>query len=109
MSRDLKVSAYFVNTSLKKVSTMAPKIIGSEIFIIVAFKCAERITPLRFASSIAVCTNAFNELRFITEESITSPALRFAKSFRTFSEPSFPKNTILYLESFSTVVEVSVP
>ena len=109
ISKDLKVSAYLVKTSLKKVSTIAPKTIGSEIFIIVAFRWAERSTFLFLASSIASWTKDFKEFKFITEESITSPAWRPAKSFNKVSAPSFPLKTILYFVAFSRVVEVSVP
>ena len=46
------------NTSAKKARTAWPKMIGSETFIIVAFRCSENSTPCSLASAICSARNA---------------------------------------------------
>ncbi|MNR61732.1 hypothetical protein D3C85_1835600 [compost metagenome] len=83
--------------------------IGSETFIIVAFKCADNNTLAALACSIASTTNAFNLARLNTELSITSPAFKLAKPFNSVTAPSAPTNSILNCVSFSTVTDFSEP
>ena len=52
-----------------------PNMIGSETFIIVAFRCSENSTPCAFASSICASTKRDSACALITAASITSPAL----------------------------------
>ena len=53
---------------------MAPKIIGSETFIIVALRCTENKTFFALASSISCEINFFKAAKFKTALSIISPA-----------------------------------
>ena len=46
------------NTSAKNARTAWPKMIGSETFIIVAFRCSEKRTPCSLASAICSARNA---------------------------------------------------
>ena len=46
------------NTSAKNARTAWPKMIGSETFIIVAFRCSEKRTPCALASAICSARNA---------------------------------------------------
>src|SRR5690606_39641978 len=82
-------------------STIAPKMIGSETFIMVAFKCADNKIFFSFASAMADATKAFSLESVITEESITSPAFRFARPFNSLTEPSAATNSILNCVSCS--------
>ncbi len=43
---------YLANVSGKKARTTCPKMTGSEIFIMVAFRCTEKSTPSAFADAI---------------------------------------------------------
>ncbi|MNE09085.1 hypothetical protein D3C80_1017510 [compost metagenome] len=88
-------SPYAANTSAKYVSTTAPKIIGSETFIIVAFKCADNNTPAAFASAIASTTKPFNAFKLKVEVSITSPAFNGDRPFNSVTAPCASTNSIL--------------
>ena len=61
----------------------------------VAFKCAESITFFALASAIVALANCFKAFKFITELSITSPAFKFEKSFKTVVAPLSELKTIL--------------
>ena len=61
-------------TFLKYARTAWPKMIGSETFIIVAFRCTEKSTPFSLASSTCSARNASSALRRITAASTISPA-----------------------------------
>ncbi|MNF06494.1 hypothetical protein D3C80_2064530 [compost metagenome] len=69
--------------------------IGSETFIIVAFKCADNKTPAALVSAISFATNAFKAERLSAELSITSPAFKGAKPFNSVTAPSAATNSIL--------------
>ena len=83
-----KVSTYFTKTGFNKVSTTWPKIIGSETFIIVAFRWTEKRTPFSFASSISFFKNSINASLFNTVASIISPACKSILSLSIVSEDS---------------------
>ncbi|MNX66213.1 hypothetical protein D3C86_972990 [compost metagenome] len=100
---------YFSKTGAKKTSTIAPKIIGSETFIIVAFKCTENNTPFAFASSISLDTKLFSAFMLKTALSIISPALSGEVSFNVFVVPSLPTNSILKVSASFTVTDFSLP
>ena len=51
------------NTSAKNARTAWPKMIGSETFIIVAFRCSEKRTPSALASAICSARNASSAAR----------------------------------------------
>ena len=57
------VSPCFANTSAKYVFTAWPKMIGSETFIIVAFRWIENSTPCALASAICSARNAVERAR----------------------------------------------
>ena len=62
-------------TSLKNTETAWPKMMGSAIFIIVAFTCSENSTPSFFAASICSAKKARSALALITAASMISPAV----------------------------------
>ena len=57
--------------------------IGSETFIIVAFKCTESNNPFAFASAISFAANSFKAFKLNTDESIISPAFNGEAAFKT--------------------------
>ena len=61
-------------TSAKNARTAWPKMIGSETFIIVAFRCSEKRTPCSLASSICSSRKASSARRRITAPSKISPS-----------------------------------
>ena len=70
----VRVSPYRANVSGKKARTTWPKMIGSEIFIMVALRCTENSTPSALARSIWVARNCCSAATRMTEASTTSPA-----------------------------------
>ena len=62
------------NTSAKNARTAWPKMIGSETFIIVAFRCSEKRTPCALASAICSARKASSARRRMTAPSKISPA-----------------------------------
>ncbi len=64
--------------------------IGSETFIMVAFRCTENSTPWAFASAICASRKLRSAVRLITEASMISPAFTAVFSFSTFLVPSVP-------------------
>mmetsp|Transcript_6279 Transcript_6279/g.25217 ORF Transcript_6279/g.25217 Transcript_6279/m.25217 type:complete len:335 (+) Transcript_6279:1638-2642(+) len=77
-----KVSPCLANTSLKKTDTTWPKMMGSEIFIMVAFRCTDTIRSSALAlvsSSSMYWRSAAADMR---EASITSPACSATFSLR---------------------------
>ena len=94
-------------TSLKNVRTAWPKMIGSETFIIVAFRCTENRTPCSRASSICSARNASSALRRITAASTISPACTFRPSLSVVLVPSAASCSIVSVSSASTVTDCS--
>ena len=66
--------AYSVNTPAKNARTACPKMIGSETFIIVAFRCRENRTPCSLASAICSARNASSARAAHHRASTISPA-----------------------------------
>ena len=96
------------NTPAKKVRTACPKMIGSDTFIIVAFRCSENSTPLAFASATCSARNASSERRRITAPSTISPASTGTDSFSTVIVPSGATCSIRSSSSPANVIDRSV-
>ena len=103
------VAACFSITSLKKMETAWPKMMGSEIFIMVAFRCSENSTPSFLAASICSAKKARSALALITEASMISPASIAVFAFSTVTAPSAPTSSMRALVADATVVETSEP
>jgi hypothetical protein len=67
--------------------------IGSDTFIIVAFRCSDRRSPCALASSIDVAKKACSARRLIIEAPTTSLASTLT-SFNTLDDPSAPISSI---------------
>jgi hypothetical protein len=65
---------YRWNTSGRNARTTWPKMIGSETFIIVAFKCTENNTPSALARAICAVKNSCSAATCNAVASTTSPA-----------------------------------
>ena len=77
------VAACFVNRSLKKTRTARPNMMGSETFIIVAFKWREKSTPSFLACAICWAKKAPRAFLLMKVASRISLACRVVFSFRT--------------------------
>src|SRR5690606_37123857 len=73
--------------------------IGSETFIMVAFRCSENSTSCARASSTCAATKAASALRLMVEASTISPALTATFSFSTTVLPSACASSIFRLRS----------
>ena len=82
--------------------------IGSETFIIVAFRWTEKSTPCSRASATWAARNASSAARRITAASTISPASTGTRSLSTVTAPSAPTCSIRSSSSASTVTERSV-
>jgi hypothetical protein len=96
------------NTSAKNVRTAWPKMIGSETFIIVAFRCRENSTPFALASAICSARNASSACRRITAASTISPACTASPSLSTVTAPSVAMCSIRSSPSSAIVTDRSV-
>ena len=76
-------SPCLANTSAKNTSTAWPNMIGSETFIIVAFRWSENSTPWSRASAICSARNVRSAATSMTVESTTSPASTGSESLST--------------------------
>ena len=94
-------------TSLKNVRTAWPKMIGSETFIIVAFRCTENRTPCSRASSICSARNASSALRRMTAASTISPACTSRPSLSVVLVPSAASCSIVSVSASESVTERS--
>ena len=81
--------------------------IGSETFIIVAFRCSENRTPCSLASAICSSRKASSARRRMTAPSKISPATTFT-SFSTVTVPSSATCSIRSSSSASSVSDCSV-
>ena len=97
-----------LNTSAKKARTACPKMIGSETFIIVAFRCTEKRTPCSLASSICSARKASSARRRITAPSMISPSLAGSDAVSTVTVPSSATCSIRSSSSASSVSDCSV-
>ncbi len=82
--------------------------IGSETFIIVAFRCTENRTPSCLARATCAARNASSSATCMTEASTTSPARTGTDSFRTVVVPSSPTSSIFRAPSSETTTDFSV-
>ncbi len=93
----------------KNARTTLPKMIGSETFIIVAFRCTENSTSCCLASAICSARNESSAARRITAASRTSPASTATGSRSCVgSPPSAGANSIRTSPSDATVTDCSV-
>ncbi len=78
----------------KNARTTWPKMIGSETFIIVAFRCTENSTPSALARATCAVRNSRSAATRITDASTTSPASTGTDSRSTVVVPSSPASSI---------------
>ena len=97
-----------VNTPAKNARTAWPKMIGSETFIIVAFRCRENSRPCSLVSAICSCRNASSARARITAPSTTSPSWTAIPPLSTVAEPSPATYSIRSSSAWSIVTERSV-
>ena len=97
-----------VKTPAKNARTACPKMIGSETFIIVAFRCRENSRPCSLVSAICSCRKASSARARITAPSTTSPSSTPIESFSTVAAPSAATYSIRSSSSLSIVTLRSV-
>ena len=95
-------------TPAKNARTAWPKMIGSETFIIVAFRCSENRTPLALASAICSARNASSARRRITAPSTISPASTGSDSLSTVTVPPGATCSMRSSSSAASVTDASV-
>ncbi len=78
----------------KKARTTWPKMIGSETFIMVAFRCTENSTPSALARATCAVRNSRSAATRITDASTTSPASTGTDSRSTVVLPSSPASSM---------------
>ncbi len=83
--------------------------IGSETFIIVAFRCSENSTPWAFASSICASTNVASARVSITAASTTSPACTLMPVLSMLLRPSSPTTSIFSVVGCAITADCSLP
>ena len=97
------------NTSSPTTARTAwPKMIGSETFIIVAFRCTEKSTPCALASATCSARKASSAARRMTAASSTSPASTAMPALSTVTVPSPPTCSTRTAPSAATVTDRSV-
>ena len=101
-------AAWSANSLGKNARTAWPKMIGSETFIIVAFKWTENRTPRRLASAICSARNRSSTAQRITAASSTSPSSTGRRSLSTVTVPSGATCSIRTEPSRPAVTERSV-
>ncbi len=82
--------------------------IGSETFIIVAFRCTENRTSSALARAICSVRKRRSAATYMKVASTTSPARTFTSSLSTVSVPSTPTCTIERVSSASTTTDFSL-
>ena len=82
--------------------------IGSETFIIVAFRCTEKSTPCSLASATCSARNRSSAARRMTAASRTSPARSAMPSLSTVTLPSAATCSIAPTPSAAAVTDCSV-
>ncbi len=82
--------------------------IGSDTFIIVAFRCTENRTPASRAAAIWSARNVCSAARRMTAASTTSPSCTGKSSFRTVTVPSAATCSIRIVPARAIVVDCSV-
>ncbi len=102
------MSPYCAKVFGKKARTTWPKTIGSETFIIVAFRCTENSTPSALALATCAVRNSRSAATRITEASTTSPARTGTDSRSTVVEPSSPTSSMRSAPSSAITTDFSV-
>ncbi len=102
------VSPYSANVFGKKARTTWPKMIGSETFIIVAFRCTENSTPSALARAICAVRNSRSGATRSTEASTTSPLRTGTDSRSTVVVPSSPASSMRSEPSSAMTADFSV-
>ncbi|CAM5741345.1 hypothetical protein SALBM311S_01251 [Streptomyces alboniger] len=82
--------------------------IGSETFIMVAFRCTENSTPSALAWAIRAVRNSRSGATCMTEASTTSPSRTGTDSRRTVVEPSSPTSSIFSAPTSEITTDFSV-
>ncbi len=90
--------------------TQWPNMMGSEIFIIVAFRCSDSSTPWAIASAISLAKKSRSARRLITEEAIDLAVFDGdTLSLSTVVLPSRSRSSILSEPAFSMTADCSLP
>ena len=102
------VSPQVANVFGKKARTTWPKMIGSETFIIVAFRCTEKSTPSSLARAIWASRKVRRSATRITAASTTSPARTAMGGRSSLTVPSAATSSTDRLESAAITADCSV-
>ncbi len=102
------VSPCLANTSAKYVFTAWPKMIGSETFIIVAFRWIEKSTPCAWAAAICSARNASRLPALMKVASTISPARTGIDSLSTVTLPSPATSSTLRSSAAAKVTDCSL-
>jgi len=106
--RSSSVAACFAKTSSKKTRTAWPKMIGSETFIIVAFKCSENNTPVLLALASCSLRKSISARLLMNVASRISSGSSSRPSRSTVVLPSAATNSIRTSEAFASVSDFSL-
>mmetsp|Transcript_33551 Transcript_33551/g.84234 ORF Transcript_33551/g.84234 Transcript_33551/m.84234 type:complete len:211 (+) Transcript_33551:1344-1976(+) len=104
-----RVSPCLANTSLKYTDTAWPKMMGSDTFIMVAFRCSDTITSCALASCSCSSKNARSSRAFMTEASRISFSMTARPDFRTVFLPCASTWVIWIFVSLGTTYDFSLP
>jgi hypothetical protein len=103
-----RAAPWAAKSSGKNASMTWPKMIGSETFIMVAFRCTESRTSSRLARSTCSARNASRAAARITVPSTTSPASTGTDSLSTVVLPSSATRRIVRVSSPSMTTDFSL-
>lgn len=106
---DESTSPYFSTRGAKKTDTAWPKMIGSDTFIIVAFRWSETIKSSAFADSNSDLKKERSLPTLIADESMTSSASSGVDSLSTCTSPPFLTSSIRTLPVFDMTQLCSEP
>jgi len=107
--RRASVAACLSKTGLKKARTAWPKMIGSETFIIVAFRWMLHRAPVARASATSRSRNETSAARLMKVASRMSPAFSLMPSLRTVTAPSAAANSMRAVVAAGIVTDFSLP
>ena len=99
---------YCSKTAGRKACTTWPKMIGSETFIMVAFRCTENSTPSVLARAICAARNSSSAATCMAVASTTSPVSTGTESLSTVVAPSSPTSSIRSDPSLGITADVSL-
>ena len=103
-----KVVLYFSKTSLKYTFMICPNMMGSETFIMVAFKWTDSKIPSSFASLTCCFKKATSALFLMTVASIISSCCRATFSLSRVFEPSSDTKAIFTVVADGVVNDFSL-